>query len=137
MIKFLYTAEFCKEFATLSKKWRSLGTVEGVEGDFADLKKLLQDMPTQSSLVERINNLGQDILLPVYKVRSFYCHALKSSSKLRVIYLYDEHSQEVQFIQFIELFEKADQTSEDRRRIEKYAKGKRHIDDSELSEKTG
>ena len=130
MIRILYSDEFCKEFKSLAKKRRSLGELEW-EGDFEVLKNLIKENPTGNVCVERIDQLGDNITLPVYKVRKFYCADLKSNNKLRVIYIYDEYSEEIRFIQFIELYAKADKEGEDRKRIEKYAKGKRHIDDSD------
>jgi len=43
-------------------------------------------------------------------------------SKIRIIYIYDDAKQEIQFIQFLEIYTKSDKDNEDRARIEKYAK---------------
>lgn len=119
-IRFSYTDEFRKEYKRFAKKRRSIGELEWV-WDFADLKLLLAEDPLSNVAVERINNLWAEITCPVYKVRKFYCQDLKSSGKIRMIYVYKEESAEIQFVQFIEMYAKADKDNEDRERIKKYA----------------
>ncbi|MBP6257287.1 hypothetical protein KA405_06475 [Patescibacteria group bacterium] len=46
---------------------------------------------------------------------------MKNSGKIRLIYIYKEESKEIQFVQFIEMYAKADKENEDRERIRKYA----------------
>lgn len=115
MINFLFCEEFQKEFKQLSKAYSSL------EEDFEDVKKALEITPILPQ-TERINNLTKDIILPVYKMRKIFCRSLKSNSKLRIIYIYDDTKQEIQFIQFLEIYTKSDKDNEDKKRIEKYAK---------------
>ncbi|MDR0860428.1 MAG: hypothetical protein LBO09_05680 [Candidatus Peribacteria bacterium] len=57
------------------------------------------------------------------------CASLQSASKLRLIYAYDDTKQEIQFIQFLEIYAKNEQEMEDRNRIEKYLKGKKSLTD--------
>ena len=119
MIKFLYADEFIKEFTKLKKAYHSLWWYGGLKWDFGDLKKALMQLPTWLWWVERINNLGNEIVLPVYKVRKFACKSLQSTTKLRIIYAYDTTQEIVHFIQFIEIYAKADKDNEDRERIKK------------------
>jgi hypothetical protein len=81
-----------------------------------------------TSHIERINNLWQDIKIPVYKMRRVWCESLKSPSKLRLIFAYDEKNNEIQLIQFLELYAKWEKEVEDRDRIKKYLSGKDHIE---------
>lgn len=120
-IKFTYTDEFCKEFKHFAKKRRSIGELEW-PGDFETLKLLIANNPVDNMAVERINQLWSEITYPVYKVKKFYCDALKSSGKIRLIYIYKEESKEIQFVQFIEMYAKADKENEDRERIRKYGR---------------
>ena len=117
MIKFLTCDEFEKDFKSLAKKYPSL------EDDFLNTKKALEVCPVLPH-TERINNLWEDIKLSVYKMRKFLCKSLQSMSKIRIIYIYDDNKQEIQFIQFLEIYTKSDKDNEDRIRIEKYTKGK-------------
>lgn len=116
-IKFLVCDEFQKEFKSLFKKYPSL------EQDFSDVKNALEVNPILPQ-TERINGLWEDIALPVYKMRKVLCRSLQSTSKIRIIYIYDDTKQEIQFIQFLEIYTKSDKDNEDRERIEKYAKWK-------------
>ncbi len=119
-IRFSYSDEFTKEFNRFAKKRRSIGELEW-PWDFEALKLLLAEDPINNVAVERINNLWWSITCPVYKVRKFYCQDLKNSGKIRLIYIYKEESKEIQFVQFIEMYAKADKENEDRERIRKYA----------------
>lgn len=118
-IKITYTDEFRKDFKALAKKWRSLWEIEWTTWDFADFKGLLEFDPI-GSFAERIDGLWAEYQ-PVYKVKRFYCNSLKSTTKLRLIYSYDARKEEIQFVQFIEMYAKADKENEDRARIKKYA----------------
>ena len=66
MIKFVYTEEFCKEFKALAKKYRSLGDIDDNKWDFFVLKELIEFDPISNNAVERINQLGKDIILHIY-----------------------------------------------------------------------
>lgn len=119
---FLFCDEFQKEFKQLSRAYPSL------ENDFVDVKNALEVNPILPQ-TERINNLSKDVILPVYKMRKVFCRSLQSNSKLRIIYIYDDTKQEIQFIQFLEIYTKSDKDNEDRKRIEKYAKWKETLSD--------
>ena len=98
-IKFSQCAEFEKDFKALYKKYPSL------EEDFALLKKAMEVSPILPH-AERINNLGEDIILPIYKARKVACKYLKNNTILRVIYVYDDKNDVIQFIEFVEIYAK-------------------------------
>ena len=119
--KIIACDEFEKDKKHLLKKYKS------IENDLQDVIKALRTDWLKLSHIERINNLWQDIKIPVYKIRRVWCESLKSPSKLRLIFAYDEQNNEIQLIQFLELYAKADKEVEDRDRIKKYWSGKDHI----------
>lgn len=118
IINFSKCDEFQKEMKKLYKSYPSL------LNDFNDLLKILANDPTGQLVAERINQLGESILLPVYKIKKFACKSLRSTNKLRIIYVYDDTKKEIQFIQFLEIYAKADKENEDRKRIYKYCRWK-------------
>ena len=72
--------------------------------------------------IERIANLGIDVVDPVFKVRKFRCRSLKgrgSNSGLRLIYAYNPATDAVTFI---EIYSKGTQENEDRERIVRFMK---------------
>lgn len=105
-ISFSYCEEFNKDFKKLLKKYPSL------ENDFSDLQKA---MTVQVVLpqTERISGLWENILLPIYKIKKFFCQSLKSNSHLRIIFAYDEQNEHIQFIEFIEIYHKNSQSNHD------------------------
>jgi mRNA-degrading endonuclease RelE of RelBE toxin-antitoxin system len=113
--------EFDKDLKHLCKKYPSL------EKEFPILKKSLEVDPLGSTHTFRIDQLGEDIFLPVYKLKKMACRSLQNPNKLRLIYAYDDTKQEIQFIQFLEIYAKNEQVLEDRARIEKYLKGKKSL----------
>ena len=113
--------EFIKDAKHLSKKYKSIKS--DIESIIAALKTDWLALPH----IERINNLWQDIKIPVYKIRRVWCESLKSSSKLRLIFAYNEKTNEIQLIQFLELYAKWEKEVEDRERIRKYLSWKEHI----------
>jgi mRNA-degrading endonuclease RelE of RelBE toxin-antitoxin system len=115
--------EFDKDLKHLCKKYPSL------EKEFLLLKKSLEIDPLGSTHLFRIDKLWDDILLPVYKLKKIACRSLQNPNKLRLIYAYDDTKQEIQFIQFLEIYAKNEQEMEDRERIEKYLKGKKSLTD--------
>lgn len=121
-INFSFCDEFQKEFKQFCKAYQSL------VDDFEDVKKALEINPILPQ-TERINNLSEDIFLPIFKMRKIFCRSLQSNSKLRIIYIYDDTKQEIKFIQFLEIYTKSDKDNEDRKRIEKYAKWKKSLSD--------
>ena len=120
-INFLDCDEFQRDFKQLLKKYPSL------DNDFLDVKNALEVCPILPQ-TERINNLGKDITLPIYKMKKVFCRSLQSNSKLRIIHIYDDTKKEIQFIQFLEIYTKSEKEIEDRTRIDKYAKGKKSLE---------
>ncbi len=107
---------FDREFRKLAKKYPSL------ERDFQDFCAFLMEQPTGLGIwdIERINNLGEDILLPIYKVRKFRCQSLSKNSiqsGIRIIYVYDASSDTIEFIEFVEIYHKWSKEIENRGRI--------------------
>ena len=70
-IKFIRCDEFDKDFKHLSKKYKSL------EKDFEDVLKVFNQVWINFPHIERINNLWNDITIPVYKMRRVWCESLK------------------------------------------------------------
>ena len=117
MIRFSKCSEFDKDFQKLHKKYPSLNK------DFDDLKKIMELNPI-IAMAEQISWLGEEIVLPIYKARKVACKSLKSNNKIRVIYVYDEANEMIQFIEFVEIYTKSDKETEDRDRIKKYYSNK-------------
>lgn len=124
VISILKCPEFEKDLKRLCKKYLSL------EKEFWRLEEALKLVPILVHS-ERINGLWQEILLPVYKLRRIRCDSLQSTTKLRLIYAYDDTKQEIHFIQFLEMYAKGEQEVEDRGRIEKYLKGRKGLGEDE------
>ena len=120
MIKILMCEEFKKDLKRLSKKYKSL------DNDLSDVIKVFNQVWINFPHIERINNLWNDITIPVDKMRRFWCESLKSPSKLRIIFAYDDKSQELQLL-FIEMYAKWESEVEDRERIKKYLSWKNGI----------
>lgn len=127
-IKYINSNEFEKELKQLSKKYKS------IYDDFFAFKLFLKNIienwqNIESFNIVQINNWPwKDIILPVYKVKKFTCQSLKSDKKLRLIFTYDKNSGEIQFIEFLEIYAKADKAVEDKERIKKYLSWKDHIE---------
>jgi hypothetical protein len=121
-IRIISCKEFDGDFKHLSKKYKSL------KWDMENIVHILKRRWLNIAHIERINNLWQDIKIPVYKMRRVWCESLKTPSKLRLIFAYDEKNNEIQLIQFLELYAKWEKEVEDRDRIRKYLSGKDHIE---------
>lgn len=126
-IKYINSNEFEKDLKQLSKKYKS------IYDDFFAFKLFLKNIienwqNIESFNIVQINWLWKDIILPVYKVKKFTCQSLKSDKKLRLIFTYDKNSGEIQFIEFLEIYAKADKAVEDKERIKKYLVWKDHIE---------
>lgn len=119
MTEFIRSPEFDHDMKKLSKDFRSL------EDDLGTFTIALSArIPAGLPGIERIANLGDTVLDPVFKVRKFRCQSLKgrgSKSGLRVIYAYDSVTDS---ITFIEIYFKGKQENEDRERILNYMKSR-------------
>lgn len=112
-MQFEMLPEFERDLKKLLKKFRTL------DEDLGVLKKVLASAGfchPQPPFSFRIANLGfqQPIIV---KIKKIACKALKgkgANTGLRIIYAYYP---EEQLIKFIEIYFKADQENEDRRRI--------------------
>jgi hypothetical protein len=107
---------FEKDFKKLQKKYPSL------QKDFQDFKDFLRLYPTGIGTgdIVRISWLGEEIHIPIYKVRSFRCFSIaKNSNKsgIRITYAYDTINETIEFIEFIEIYHKSSQENESRVRI--------------------
>jgi hypothetical protein len=106
----------------LQKKYPSL------QKDFQDFQNVLKLFPIGmwTGDIVRIDGLGEEIPLPVYKVKGFRCYSIaKNSNKsgIRIIYVYDTTSDTIEFIEFAEVYHKWSKENEDRERIyENYRK---------------
>ena len=109
-------AEFSREFARLSKKWKSL------PDDLAVLKKFLEFSPRgHEPVISRISGLA--VKTEIFKVRHFRCSAMKgkgSKSGIRVIYAYLPGVERIEFVEIY--YKEKDDRDCDRERIRKYYK---------------
>jgi len=114
-IKFEAVPEFRKELSHAIKKYRHL------ENDFERFKKALEiNQPQEMRGTFRINSLGINVKIPIYKVKHFRSLDFKgkgSKSGFRVIYA---HMNEEHKIIFIEFYHKNNTTNHDVKRIKKY-----------------
>jgi len=112
--KITHVPEFEKDLKKLLKRFSSLE--EDLQIFIKVAMNLYHKQKIDSNAIFRISDLG--IKSPrIYKGKKFACRALKgkgAQSGIRVIYAYHE---EVDWIEFIEIYYKGDQTSEDRERI--------------------
>mgnify|MGYP005629612247 CR=1 FL=1 len=99
--------EFKRDLKRLAKKYKSLPK------DLQEFRKVVSVIPLGNS--KHFNLVTQAKGLCVVKARLF-CRYLKGSS-LRIIYVYFEQSQR---IEFIELYFKGDKENQDYERVRKY-----------------
>ena len=115
MTSFEEVDEFKKEIKKLNKKFKSIYT------DLVTFKKaLIAELPKPPRGTVRVSRLGQNVKIPIYKVRHFRCKSLKGRgvrSGIRIIYAHNEKEDKVIFI---EIYYKDGKKNEDRERILKY-----------------
>jgi hypothetical protein len=111
--------EFQRDIKKLLKKYDTL------EEDLATMVRVqlgaFHKLGLDTGGVFRTDDLG-DTTAPVFKVKKFACRSLKhkgSKTELRLVYAYDETEDR---IDLIEIYIKADNETEDRKRILKYCK---------------
>lgn len=109
---FKETEEFKKDFKKLSKKYQSLPE------DLEEFKTFVRKNPTRINIHSAVLHVYKSA--KIMKAR-FRCKYLKRSS-LRIIYAYHEKTNEIEFIEFIELYHKNNQTRENQERIDSYLK---------------
>lgn len=104
------TDEYRKDLKKLTKRFKTLPE------DIETLKKVIAVFPDEKPPISyRVSNLGKSEV--IIKVKRIACRALKnkgSNTGLRLIYSYQEETDE---IIFIELYFKGDKENEDRERI--------------------
>lgn len=105
--------EFKKELKKLNKKYKSL------DKDLKYLKSVITAFPKGNGSKHWLILHKTDEAI-VYKVR-MQCLYLKKKS-FRVIYIYNYKKDEIEFVEFIEIFFKGSKESENKQRIKEYLK---------------
>ncbi|MEA1957758.1 MAG: hypothetical protein U9N01_05325 [Euryarchaeota archaeon] len=116
MTEFLQVDEFKKELKKLNKKYKSLNN--DLKSNFCEVLDL--ELPNHLPGTFRISGLGEEVKVPIYKLKHFRCKSLKgkgSRSGIQVIYAYDNDEDKVTLI---EIYYKSKQENENRERILKY-----------------
>lgn len=111
-MNFSETAAFRKDYKKLNKKYPSLAE------DLTEFKKILREFPLGRG--SNFTTLYDFPKLKIQKAR-FFCKYLKGST-LRVIYAYHAEANEIELIDFIELYSKGDKGRENFERIQDYIK---------------
>jgi hypothetical protein len=111
-MNFSGTEEFKKDYKRLFRKYPTL------REDLGEIKKTLQYFPrgTGKNFTVLQTRYGTSII----KAR-LYSKYLRNRS-LRLIYAYHKETQQIEFIEFIELYFKGDKVREDAERIKEYLK---------------
>lgn len=114
MTEFLQLDEFTKDLKKLHKKFRNIG--EDLE---VFIKALKSEIPNQLPGTVQISGLGEEISVPIFKVRHFRSRDLRRGSRsgIRIIYAYHSTRDEVTLI---EIYFKGDKENEDQERIKRY-----------------
>lgn len=108
--------EFKKDVKKLCRKYNHL------EEDLKRALKVLRAEPINKTRAPRIAHLGEDVKIPVYKLKKFRSLDFKgkgAQSGFRLIYAYDSGRNR---IILIELYHKSKKEKEDQKRIMKYLK---------------
>jgi mRNA-degrading endonuclease RelE of RelBE toxin-antitoxin system len=108
--------EFEKDLKKLSKRFSSLE--EDLQTFIKVAMNLFHKQKIDSNAIFHMSDLGIRST-KIYKAKKFACRALKgkeAQSGIRVIYAYH---QEEDWVEFVEIYYKADKPSEDRERIMK------------------
>ncbi len=116
MTEFLQVDEFKKDLKKLNKKYKSLNN--DLKSNFCEV--LDSELPNHLPGAFRISGLGEEVKVPIYKLKHFRCKSLKgkgSRSGIRVIYAYEQDKDKVTLI---EMYHKSKQENENRERILKY-----------------
>ncbi|MGB4834354.1 MAG: hypothetical protein WBP40_04955 [Candidatus Moraniibacteriota bacterium] len=105
---------FAKKLKRLKKKYRSLDT------DIEKLEKVLRVRPAGAGEKHWSRlHASPDGKVEIYKVR-LSCSAMRGETRFRVIYAHNQKDQSVMFVDFIEIYFKGDQESEDQGLIAEY-----------------
>lgn len=109
--------EFERELKALTKRFRTLP--EDLEVLLRSQVRLFHCQGIDTGGIVQVSNL-EDVAVPIYKVLKFACKVLKgrgAKTGLRLIYAFHE---ELNRIDLVEIYFKADQTNENRDRIRRY-----------------
>jgi len=107
------SSEFKKEFKKLKKKYKSL------DKDLENLESIIMAFPrgNGSRHWQILHKVDEVVVCKV----GMQCLYLKKKS-FRVIYMYSHKTEEIEFIEFIEIFFKGNKESENKQRIKEYLK---------------
>ena len=112
-----YSEEFKKELKKLKKRFKTLE--EDLRIFIKTQLKLFHKIKLDNDGIKRITGLKREYP-PVYKAKKFACRSLKgkgAKSGIRIIYIYFEQEDT---IEFIEIYYKGDKENENRERIKSY-----------------
>lgn len=112
MNHFRFTREFIRDFKKLVKKYRTLNK------DLERFKNLIYFSPIIKNKHFAILHKFKNILICKARLHCEYLYGYE----LRIIYAYHEKTNEIEFIEFIELYFKGDKEREDKFRIDNYLK---------------
>lgn len=116
MTEFSPVIEFLKDLKKLNKKYKSLN--DDLTKNFCEALEAV--LPNYLRGTFQISDLGEDVKIPIYKVKHFRCEALKGMgcrSGIRIIYAYEQDKDKVTLI---EIYHKTKQGNHDKKRILKY-----------------
>jgi mRNA-degrading endonuclease RelE of RelBE toxin-antitoxin system len=117
MTEFLQVDEFKKDLEKLNKKYKSLNN--DLKSNFCEVLDL--ELPNHLPGTFRISGLGEEVKVPIYKLKHFRCQSLKgkgSRSGIRVIYAYDNDKDKVTLIEIY--YKINEKRNHDKKRILKY-----------------
>lgn len=128
MTKSIATSEFQSEHKKLCNKYSTF------KKDFNRFEKALKAvLPDVLPGTVTMSGLGQEVTIPVYKVKKFRCQCLGKGAKsgIRVIYARSECNSR---ILFIEIYHKNKKSEADRKRIKSVLSGVDDITDLQVEE---
>ncbi len=113
-MEFRQSKKFAKDLKNFLKKYRSLA------GDLDLLQDVLRTHPqgTGSKHWNRLH-VSNDQTVSIFKVR-LSCKAMKGESRFRLVYAYNQTTEELLFIDFIEIYFKGEQVNNDQSLIDDY-----------------
>jgi len=117
MTEFLQVEEFKKDLKKLNKKYKSLNN--DLKSNFCEV--LEAELPNRLPGTFRISGLGEEVKVPIYKLKHFRCKSLKrkgSRSGIRVIYAYENNEDKVTLIEIY--YKINEKQNHDKKRILKY-----------------
>lgn len=98
MTEFLPFVEFLNDLKKLNHKYKTLN--DDLKNNFCEVLEVV--LPNHLRGTVRISGLGDDVKVPIYKVRHFRCQSLKGKgnrSGIRIIYAYERNIDRVTLIE--------------------------------------